>query len=180
LGTDFEYTRTVGDDGQIVDPFVPKFDIMKVKDLSKEIRVSQKVNVESPRFTTALERALVEMFQFADKDQSGNLSYQEFSDAFKKLSYGLSDEDIQIMIAIADENNDGMIEWEEFIPVGLMAIKTFLARNNTKKKHDEIDVEINKEALRSVYWDEIKKCYDFIIKKFEAMDTDKNGTVTLY
>lgn len=62
LGTDFEYTRTVGDDGKIVDPFVPKFDIMKVKDLSKEIRVSQKVNVESPRFTTALERALVEMF----------------------------------------------------------------------------------------------------------------------
>lgn len=84
------------------------------------------------------------------------------------------------MIAIADENNDGMIEWEEFIPVGLMAIKTFLARNNTKKKADELDVEVNKEALRSVYWDEIKKCYDFIIKKFEAMDTDKNGTVTLY
>ena len=49
-----------------------------------------------------------------------------------------------------------------------MAIKTFLARNNTKKKAEEMEVDINKEAVRAVYWDEIKKCYDFIIKKFEV------------
>lgn len=60
-----------------------------------------------------------------------------------------------------------------------MAIKTFLARDNSKKKHDEMEIEVNKEALRTVYWDEIKKCYDFIIKKFEAEDFDKTGTVTL-
>ena len=40
LGTEFEYTRTVDEKGKVVDPFVPKFDIMKVKDLSKEIRKS--------------------------------------------------------------------------------------------------------------------------------------------
>lgn len=40
LGSEFEYTRTVDDKGKVVDPFVPKFDIMKVKDLSKEIRKS--------------------------------------------------------------------------------------------------------------------------------------------
>lgn len=62
LGTEFEYTRTVDEKGKVVDPFVPKFDIMKVKDLSKEMRKSQKVNVESPRFISALKRALYEMF----------------------------------------------------------------------------------------------------------------------
>jgi hypothetical protein len=46
-----------------VDPFVPKFDIMKVKDLSKEMRKSQKVDVESPRFINTLKRALYEMFE---------------------------------------------------------------------------------------------------------------------
>lgn len=40
LGTEFEYTRTVDEKGKTVDPFVPKFDIMKVKDLSKEMRKS--------------------------------------------------------------------------------------------------------------------------------------------
>ena len=62
LGTEFEYTRTVDEKGKIVDPFVPKFDIMKVQDLSKEMRKSQKVNVESPRFINTLKRSLYEMF----------------------------------------------------------------------------------------------------------------------
>lgn len=33
LGTEFEHTRFVGLDGKIVDPFVPAFDIQKVKNL---------------------------------------------------------------------------------------------------------------------------------------------------
>lgn len=107
MGTEFEYTRTVDDRGKAVDPFVPKFDIMKVKDLSKEMRKSQKINVDSPRFISTLKRALYEMFQYADKDKSGKLSYDEFYDAFKTLSYGLSENDIWTLIALADENDDG-------------------------------------------------------------------------
>lgn len=33
MGTEFEHTRNVDDKGRIDDPFVPKFDIMKVKNL---------------------------------------------------------------------------------------------------------------------------------------------------
>jgi len=58
LGSEFEHTRFVGEDGQMVDPFVPAFDIMKVKDLTSKKRESQKINVQSPRFTSALKRAL--------------------------------------------------------------------------------------------------------------------------
>lgn len=36
MGTEFEYTRNVDKKGNPEDPFVPKFDIMKIKDLSKE------------------------------------------------------------------------------------------------------------------------------------------------
>ena len=79
LGTEFEYTRTVDEKGKVVDPFVPKFDIMKVKDLNKEVRKSQKVDVESPRFVGTLKRALEEMFTLADKEKSGHLSYYEFA-----------------------------------------------------------------------------------------------------
>jgi len=129
LGTEFEYTRTVDEKGKVVDPFVPKFDIMKVKDLTKEVHKSQKVNVESPRFIGTLKRALTEMFQHADTDGSGELSYTEFANAFKTLSYGLTDNDIKTLIALADDNNDGKITWEEFIPVAIDAIKTFFARN---------------------------------------------------
>jgi hypothetical protein len=133
LGTEFEYTRTVDvnfvskfqDKGKVIDPFVPKFDITKVKDLSKEVRKSQKVNVESPRFVRTLRSALNEMFTEADVDKSGALSYEEFGNAFHSLSYGLSENDVKTLIALADENHDGKIEWEEFIPVGIDAVKTF-------------------------------------------------------
>ena len=40
LGTEFEYTRNVDKKSQPVDPFVPKFDIMKAKDLNKELNKS--------------------------------------------------------------------------------------------------------------------------------------------
>ncbi len=131
LGTEFEYTRTVDEKGKMVDPFVPKFDIMKVKDLNKEVRKSQKVNVESPRFISTLKRALEEMFSLADKDGSGSLSYQEFADAFKTLSYGLTENDIQTLIALADDNDDQKITWQEFIPIAIDSIKTFFARNKS-------------------------------------------------
>ena len=62
LGTEFEQTRFVGDDGQTIDPFVPQYDIMKVKNLVTEKKSSQNINVESPRFISTLQRSLEEMF----------------------------------------------------------------------------------------------------------------------
>lgn len=58
---------------------------MKIQDLSKEIVKSQKINVQSPRFITTLERALVKLFNEADTENNGELTYREFYDAFKKL-----------------------------------------------------------------------------------------------
>lgn len=131
LGTEFEYTRTVDEKGKIVDPFVPKFNIMKVPDLSKDIRKSQKINVESPRFISTLQRALYEMFEQCDHEGTGRLSYAEFYDAFKGLSYGLTENDVRTLVALADEDEEGMISWEEFIPIGIDSIKTFFQRNKT-------------------------------------------------
>lgn len=134
LGTEFEFTRIVDEKGKSVDPFVPKFDIMKVKDLQKEVRKSQKINVESPRFISTLKRALEEMFTNFDKDKSGHLNDQEFYEAFKTLNYGLSENDIKTLMALADENNDNLISWEEFIPVGIDTIKAFFARNKALQR----------------------------------------------
>ena len=103
LGSEFEHTRFVGEDGQMVDPFVPAFDIMKVKDLTSKKRESQKINVQSPRFISALKRALEKMFENIDKDKSGKLSYSQFRESFRSLSYGLSENDINMLIAYADE-----------------------------------------------------------------------------
>jgi hypothetical protein len=48
---------------------------MKIKELSKEMRKSQKINVESPRFISTLQRALYEMFEEVDTERTGKLNY---------------------------------------------------------------------------------------------------------
>lgn len=179
LGTEFEYTRTVDDKGKVVDPFVPKFDIMKVKDLTKEVRKSQKVNVESPRFVGTLKRALTEMFEHADRDQSGYLSYEEFTDAFRTLAYGLTDNDIKTLVALADDNDDGKITWEEFIPVAIDCVKTFFARNKVLQKMKEKEKDIRREALQLIYADEIAKTTAVMNKRFKMIDEKNTGHITI-
>jgi len=73
------------------------------------------------------------MFQTIDKNGMGFLTYEEFKDAFRTLSYGLNDNDVNMLVALADEDKDEMISWKEFIPIGIEAIKTFYARNIVKK-----------------------------------------------
>ena len=133
LGTEFEYTRFVDEEGLTVNPFVPQFDIKKVKNLEAQRKASQNINVESPRFISTLQRALEQMFLDMDKDGTGKLNYTEFKDAFRTLSYGLNDNDINMLVALADEDHDEKISWQEFIPVGIDAIKTFYTRNILKK-----------------------------------------------
>lgn len=74
-----------------------------------------------------------------DKDKTGNLSYNEFRDSFRTLSYGLNDNDINMLIALADENDDEKICWEEFIPIGIDAIRTFYMRNINKNAASKMD-----------------------------------------
>lgn len=178
LGTEFEHTRFVDSKGQAVDPFIPQFDIMKVKDFSSQKKNSQKINVESPRFVSTLKTALEEMFTMMDKDQSGLLTYQEFRDAFQTLSYGLNDNDVNMMIALADENKDELISWQEFIPIGIEAIKNIYTRNIIKKKA-EVMKHPDPEALKLVYWDEISSIFRLLSYKFNAVDEVKDGTVSL-
>ena len=173
LGTEFEYTRNVDKKGQPIDPFVPKFDIMKAKDLHKELNKSQKIHVESPRFIKTLERALTLLFTEADATNDGQLTYSQFFEAFKRLpTYDLCENDIRVLLALADENKVGNITWAEFIPVGIDAIKTFLARNKDLQKQSAAVKEINKECLMFVFETEIQQISAILQRRFEAFDTD--------
>lgn len=69
-----------------------------------------------------------------DKDNTGLLSYSDFRDSFRTLTYGLNDNDINMLIALADENDEELINWKDFIPIGIDAIRTFYRRNLSKKK----------------------------------------------
>jgi hypothetical protein len=118
------------------------------------------------------------MFHTMDKTGSGRLTYSEFRDSFRTLSYGLNDNDINMLIALADEDQDELISWEEFIPIGIDAIRTFYSRNIVKKSADKMK-HPNPDALKLVYWDEIQKTYQLLSYFFEQVDIVKDGIVSL-
>jgi len=74
------------------------------------------------------------MFKTVDKDDSGCLSYSEFGEAFKFLTYGLNDNDVKMLISMADEDKNEKINWHEFLEVGIRMIKIIYARNQLKVK----------------------------------------------
>lgn len=67
----------------------------------------------------------------------------------------MAENDIRVLLALADENESGNITWQNFIPVGIDAIKTFLARNKILAKQASNVKEINKETLNYVFETEI-------------------------
>ena len=108
---------------------------MKIQDLGKETKKSQKINVDSPRFISTLERALVKLFTEVDHNSNGELEYHQFNEAFKKLDqYNLRDADVHTLLALADDNENGKITWKDFIPIGIKAIQIFLERNKRMLK----------------------------------------------
>ena len=118
------------------------------------------------------------MFAQSDRDQTGLLTYDEFKDSFRTLSYGLNDNDINMLIALADENDDERIDWKEFIPIGLDAIRTFYTRNLQKAAADEMK-SADPDQLKKVYWDEINKTSALLEYKFKAVDTVADGIVSI-
>lgn len=83
-----------------------------------------------------------------------------------------------MLIALADEDENELISWQEFIPIGIEAIKTFYTRNIAKKLAKKMQ-EPDPEALKMVLWDEILKCYKLLSYKFEAADIVTDGMISL-
>ena len=108
----------------------------------------------------------------------GFLSYEEFKDAFRTLTYGLNDNDVNMLVALADEDKDEMISWKEFIPIGIEAIKTFYTRNIVKKSADKMK-HPDPDALKLVYWGEIEKTYSILKYRFEETDIIEDGIISL-
>lgn len=55
------------------------------------------------------------VFNTFDKDGNGFLDKNELKAAFKDFKGGLTDQAIDAIIADADTNNDGMVNFEEFV-----------------------------------------------------------------
>ena len=81
-------------------------------------------------FTTEqLESYLQKLFQIADVNGDGVLQPDELTKLLQMCGFELSAEEIAQFVSAADTNHDGVIEYEEFLPV---ASKMLQSQKGTK------------------------------------------------
>ncbi|GFR41102.1 hypothetical protein Agub_g1747 [Astrephomene gubernaculifera] len=61
------------------------------------------------------EESLREAFKMFDRDGNGKISAQELKHVMTNLGEALTDEEVDDMIKEADVDNDGMVNYEEFV-----------------------------------------------------------------
>lgn len=63
-----------------------------------------------------LELYMQRLFKIGDKDGNGVLDATEFRDLLRKSGFGLDTDTIDKIMAAADTNKDGVVQYEEFVP----------------------------------------------------------------
>ena len=81
-----------------------------------------------------LEEKLAGLFAAADADGNGVLSPAELKALLLKAGWGFTDEDVTFLIAQADANQDGVIDYEEFVHIGVDIITAMRARHKLGRR----------------------------------------------
>ena len=61
------------------------------------------------------EEEMMTAFKVFDKDGSGTISHNEMKQVMKNLGEKLTDEEIDELIKEADKDNDGEVDYKEFV-----------------------------------------------------------------
>ena len=64
-----------------------------------------------------LEATMFNLFQKADADGDGFLNRDEFRSCINDASLGLTRREVNLLMAEADEDEDGKVSYEEFVPL---------------------------------------------------------------
>jgi Ca2+-binding EF-hand superfamily protein len=63
------------------------------------------------------ERGFREIFNLVDRDKGGSISKEELAQLMNTLGINASPQELELMINEIDQNNDGEIQFEEFVAV---------------------------------------------------------------
>lgn len=134
-------------------------------------------DVTDPRFEKHISRKLEKLFTKADVDKTGTLPYDQFSTLVNSINYKLGNWDMQLILAIIDKDNDGIVHYADHHALIIDLIICFLLRNKAIGTEQELKI-VPKESLRLIYGDEINQTTQVLTKKFKGLDPDSKGTIS--
>eukprot|EP00218_Dolichomastix_sp_CCMP3274_P007625 CAMPEP_0170134698 /NCGR_PEP_ID=MMETSP0033_2-20121228/2054_1 /TAXON_ID=195969 /ORGANISM="Dolichomastix tenuilepis, Strain CCMP3274" /LENGTH=467 /DNA_ID=CAMNT_0010370269 /DNA_START=39 /DNA_END=1442 /DNA_ORIENTATION=- len=126
-----------------------------------------------------LQEFCLELFMQFDADQSGYLDRSEFKKCLQSAEMGLSKKDIRRIMSEADENDDGVLEYREFLPVMVMIVHSLKAKEEAAMAREEAEeaarAEVENVLLHGMPREELEAMMGSV---FEKADDDGNGTLS--
>jgi len=119
-----------------------------------------------------LEHMLIALFKEADRDGSGSLEFHEFAELMSTASIGLNKAEVKLLLAEADENSDGQVTYQEFVPLAVEVIQTMRLKERAEEEEAELD-DIFREAANEAIGMTPREVEEMVIKKVGG-----DGTLT--
>ncbi|GIL84899.1 hypothetical protein Vretimale_9723 [Volvox reticuliferus] len=123
-----------------------------------------------------LEPVLMKLFIEADKDHSGFLDRQEFTSVLRNANLRLSDRQIRQILAEADENDDDVIQYKEFLPIMVDILQSIKAKEQAKAMMHGVETMVRTEVetmlLHGLPQEELQA---LMLKVFKKADADGSG-----
>jgi Ca2+-binding EF-hand superfamily protein len=145
----------------------------------------------------SLSTMLINMFKEADDDGSGkkrifvlplffflnsccfigSLTFDEFQKLMEQVELGISPQELRFVISEADENENGVVDYEEFVPLAVDLIQSFRARNRAKTMNSQEDVLVDDQILQTISGTELKDTAEKCLAKIFEFDSKKYGLI---
>jgi len=124
-----------------------------------------------------VETIIQDLFHKYDGDANGYLDPSEFKSLMSDLQHRMDfpPDEIYRFLAEADMNEDGMIEYEEFIPLALQIVQGMYAKKRLEQHITDIDQHAEDLLVHGMSRDELTELVSSI---FERMDQDGSGTLS--
>eukprot|EP00288_Rhodomonas_lens_P001440 CAMPEP_0177726846 /NCGR_PEP_ID=MMETSP0484_2-20121128/19997_1 /TAXON_ID=354590 /ORGANISM="Rhodomonas lens, Strain RHODO" /LENGTH=433 /DNA_ID=CAMNT_0019239443 /DNA_START=133 /DNA_END=1430 /DNA_ORIENTATION=- len=123
---------------------------------------------------------LTNLFVQSDGDGNGVLDKAEFKRLMQGADLGLSSKQIKLLYSQADINEDGTIEYREFIPACVELVISMQARSKLRHQKEEDEAEAEAMAEDYFFHGMSKDELEFMIREaFTQADKDQSGELDL-
>ena len=126
-----------------------------------------------------LREAITKVFVEYDVDKNGVLDRKELKTLLKGSEMNLSDTLVREILAEADENDDGLVSYDEFVPLMVDLISMQQAKESARQAREEAAEERRREAvgdlIKGMQRGELE---EKMLRVFQHFDKDGNGVLS--
>lgn len=105
------------------------------------------------------------------------MTFDQFQLLTEKINLGISSQDLQSVISESDKNENGVIDYSEFVPLAADLIQSFRAQSKARKLIKEEDIQIDDKILSAVSKDEIHTIAELCLMKIREIDKKNYGVI---